>query len=105
MSVHERAHYDVTNYDPTAGHCDSYQAWYNSLIHSSIHDLEKFNELTTFVMNDETKGVNLVSLFWIMGGALLAVGILICIGNRMDKPKREERFRRTVTKIKYNFIK
>lgn len=87
MSVHERAHYDVTNYDPNAGHCDSYQAWYNSLMHSSIHDLEKFNDLTTFVMNDETKGVNLVSLFWIMGGALLAVGILICIGNRMNKPK------------------
>lgn len=87
MSVHERAHYDVTNYDPNAGHCDSYQAWYNSLMHSSIHDLEKFNDLTTFVMNDETKGINLVSLFWIMGGALLAVGILICIGNRMNKPK------------------
>ena len=87
MSVHERSHYDVTNYDPTAGHCDNYQAWYNSLMHSSRHDLEKFNDLTTFVMNDETKGVNLVSLFWIMGGALLAVGILICIGNRMNKPK------------------
>lgn len=87
MSVHERAHYDVTNYDPTAGHCDGYQAWYNSLIHTSVRDLEKFNDLTTFVMNDETKGINLVSLFWIMGGVLLAVGILICIGNRMNKPK------------------
>lgn len=87
MSVHERAHYDVSNYNPSEGHCDSYQAWYNALIHSSIHDLEKFNELTMFVMGNETKGINLVLLFLIMGGALLAVGVLICIGNRMNKPK------------------
>lgn len=69
MSVHERAHYDVTTYDTTAGHCDEYQMWYNSLIQSSIRDLDRYNRLTIFVMGN---GYQYVS-------GLLFILVLFCI--------------------------
>ena len=50
MAIHERSHYDVTSYNPQEGHCDGYQAWYNSLMQDAVHKLDKYKRLTDFIM-------------------------------------------------------
>ena len=52
LAIHERAHHDVALYDPSEGHCDQYQSWYNTLIHENIHDIDKYKALTEFIMGD-----------------------------------------------------
>jgi len=80
LSLHERAHYDVTNYDPEEGHCDWYQAWYNSLIHRGIRKLEDYKKLTLFVVEDAafSSANDSVAVIWIVVIVLLVAGLATC---------------------------
>jgi hypothetical protein len=88
MAVHERAHYDVTNYDWAAGHCDQYQTWYNTMIQTSMRDLDRYKQLTDFVMG--TRRVNVVGtiIFIVVVFCLLS----LCLCNyEKEKVKRKKR--------------
>jgi hypothetical protein len=93
LSLHERAHYEVTNYDPEEGHCDWYQAWYNSLIHIGIRKLEDYKKLTLFVVQDEAywhvvSSVDVTLIVAICGLVIaIAVGIYICTKKKKKDPK------------------
>ena len=80
LSLHERAHYDVTNYDPEEGHCDWYQAWYNSLIHKGIRKLEDYKKLTLFIVQDAAYSPTdtSIAVIWIViVCVLLVAGVAI----------------------------
>lgn len=72
LAVHERSHYDVTSYNMEAGHCDEYQSHYNGLIRNSIDNLDKFDQLTTYIM-----GPNTYSMVIIFG--FCAIGIIAVV--------------------------
>lgn len=89
MSVHERAHYDVTTYDPSAGHCDGFQAWYNTLIHSSIYELDKFNDLTNHILGDrkDSNGDYTWIIVSVSVGVVVIVGVVVFMNARKSKRK------------------
>ena len=57
LSCHERAHYDATLYNPSEGHCDNYQAVYNTLISEAIKKVREYEHLTGhIVLSHHTSG-------------------------------------------------
>ena len=99
LSLHERAHYDVTNYDPEEGHCDWYQAWYNSLIHKGIRKLEDYKKLTLFIVQDAAYSPTdtSIAVIWIViVCVLLVAGVAIyclCAKKEAKKPTLKLYFR------------
>lgn len=90
MAIHERSHYDVTSYNPQEGHCDGYQAWYNSLMQDAVHKLDKYKRLTDFIMGtaDNTNWYIIVTCIAFF---MLIVGIVIAFAMKKNPSKREKR--------------
>lgn len=90
MAIHERSHYDVTSYNPQEGHCDGYQAWYNSLMQDAVHKLDKYKRLTDFIMGtaDNTNWYIIVTCIAFF---MLIVGIVIAFAMKKKPSKRQKR--------------
>jgi len=78
LSCHERAHYDATLYNPSEGHCDNYQAVYNTLISEAIKKVREYEHLTGhIVLSHHTSAmVDYLWVVWVLLG-LLVVGLLV----------------------------
>lgn len=79
LACHERAHYDATLYNPSEGHCDNYQAVYNTLISEAIKKVREYEHLTGhIVLSHHTSAmVDYLWVVWVLIG-LLVVGLLVC---------------------------
>lgn len=90
MAIHERSHYDVTSYNPQEGHCDGYQAWYNSLMQDAVHKLDKYKRLTDFIMGtaDNTNWYIIVTCIAFF---MLIVGIVVAFAMKKKPSKRQKR--------------
>lgn len=78
LACHERAHYDATLYDPSEGHCDNYQAVYNTLISEAISRVREYEHLTRHIVlsNHTSAMVDYLWIVWVLFG-LLVVGLLV----------------------------
>ena len=79
LAAHERAHYEVTTfYDPTEGHCNAYQAVYNSLITHSIRNIEDFKIMMDhFVLGTTIYNQNTTTNIIIIVGITIAISIVL----------------------------
>lgn len=96
MSVHERAHYDATNYIPHAGHCDEYQAVYNSMIQQSIRELEYFHRMTIHIMGTTANYLQatIIPIF------IILIFCIPCIwSNTLAQPVRNVRTRKQINNV------
>lgn len=105
MAIHERSHYDVTSYNPQEGHCDGYQAWYNSLMQDAVQNLEKYKRLTEFIMGtaDNTNWYVIVTSVAFL---TLIIGIVVAFAIKKSKPKIqvESRTKREIEKPLIKFL-
>lgn len=94
LAVHERAHHDVATYDPTEGHCDEYQSWYNTLIHENIHDIDRYKSLTDFIMGDRDLPDPGLYIGIGVGCVLTCIFITMFIVNRQGYDDKVDRVKR-----------
>lgn len=54
MAVHERSHHDAPSFSDGKAHCDDFQVNYNTLIQKCTNDLDKFHDLSLFLLDEVT---------------------------------------------------
>ena len=53
MAIHERSHHDAPTFSDGKAHCDDFQINYNTLIQRSTNELDKYHDLSLFILNNE----------------------------------------------------
>lgn len=52
MAIHERSHHDAPSFSNGKAHCDDFQVNYNTLIQRSTNELDKYHDLSLFLLDD-----------------------------------------------------
>lgn len=53
MAIHERSHHDAPTFSDGKAHCDDFQVNYNTLIQRSTNEMQKYHDLSLFILNNE----------------------------------------------------